>query len=1543
MITKNMLDEQNRLKLDGIVAQMSSNKEADSDIQSVVNDFKQKYTQPQSFVDKLFLNNPLQGVPKENDNSVGSFIKNFGSAAYSNVKDPLTERMNKVSDRALETGQSKASNLFQSSGAVAGAAFDLSLNKGIDMIGEGITGVQNYAKKYSDYVPSSVANYKNELPIEDTQKYSETSPIIKGISKAYNYMTEVFPEENPTLIGNIEAGLNLAGILPGSGTIKATGKALGNALVKTGATAVETVTPLAKVTKQAIVNKINPSNEILNAKVDKEIVNIYKGTTGDANKISESAFKAKKGLDQLVRNADSIAIADINAPLGKGVTKTFNIKKATGNEILAGVFSMDKKIATIAKEAANNATKEGITINVLPAQKIIAEAHNAGKIGKATANNLLKQLESLGSNPTKAHDWIQEQVNIKYFTKAGSLEDTQIAKLSNEAAETLRKNLDEVVDRMGYAEAFGNNQELKRMIVIAAKKANKSINFGDISTDAGLAAAISVVTSNPGFIAGTVVGGLLRGTLSNMRNQSGIKSVKKAAGILEKMPAQSRMPFSQTKIDYSLPRLPAGAIPLRAETRAGSSLVTNTNADARTMNKTLRLPAPTPRIITPNTQGTPNPLGRAYTAGGETARIGGMQQRLPTKESIFKMNPELKVVPDTLKGITEATTFDKMSLKEKNIITEWLNKLPDEYLTNKQEVIKNQMDYTKGTIETMEDVYHDVLSLSKYISKKGKYKGEFRFEDGSNGKFAKTYDTVLSNAFNQYSTNGKLTESEMIDKYFSITKSIAEQKESLIALKEEYKKTEALQPYKKAQLNKTKLPPIAQTTTKASVINEGNITSIPKSINNVIKKSPDVIKSSILPKGGKSTQLSTGALSEVKKDIAKYTNTNVDYVKDYTKNMSEKQVVKLSNDLSDMPIKDRMQIVDNIVSTKQSNISSGKLDLVQEAKKYKSAEDFVKAQGVPVYHGTNQDFKTFSKRLLGNNTKANSAKEGTFFTSDFSEAQAYSDYAGKSLIANEKLFDKKVKKLNKEIESAQRNKEWSIAESKTTELEDFYYEKTRDNPEDNRKVIEAYLKNKNPLVHDFKGQLANVGEVTNVLKKAKEEGYDSVILKNIDDNPSKTKTSNFRSDHTIIFDVKHIKTKSQLEQIWRDANKPSIREAIKANKGSVNIGSIIEDIKAKGYKNTGDLTTKILKSLEGKTTVSKQYILDSTNRSELKKVERNLTRQLLDTMPDGNIDVNEFAKKLTNELLPLKVKSQNTNIMEKLRGDKPNRLKHENVALPDELRGEVKNYDEKIYESPIATYAGDTHFGSDYKNYFGHTRIEDMADNKTRRVIEVQSDLYQKKVIEKNTQIAEKYFDKADELAHKKEIAKLQQYNNPTAHFRMIREEIKKAAQDGKTKLQFPTGETAMKIEGLGETSDWRRIYEQDGRRISDKLDIAELRSGEIVHGNGDDWVIVDVLDDGKFTATPKRFYDNPHLMNPGEKPIDYAETFDISGKVDTNNPIYEFYEKEVQKYLNKYGGTKVIDNKGVSWIEIPIKKEQASIPVEAFGLAGLGVLGSSE
>ena len=108
--------------------------------------------------------------------------------------------------------------------------------------------------------------------------------------------------------------------------------------------------------------------------------------------------------------------------------------------------------------------------------------------------------------------------------------------------------------------------------------------------------------------------------------------------------------------------------------------------------------------------------------------------------------------------------------------------------------------------------------------------------------------------------------------------------------------------------------------------------------------------------------------------------------------------------------------------------------------------------------------------------------------------------------------------------------------------------------------------------------------------------------------------------------------------------------------------------------------------------------------------------------------------------------------------------------------------------------------------------------NGVRRVIEVQSDLYQRGRIEGermqkraitdmgdkelvvvdrfgNTKVREKGETQKMIDERDKELAKLEQYNDPTAHFRMIREEISTAAKDGMKVLQFPTGETAMNIE----------------------------------------------------------------------------------------------------------------------------------------------------
>jgi len=433
-----------------------------------------------------------------------------------------------------------------------------------------------------------------------------------------------------------------------------------------------------------------------------------------------------------------------------------------------------------------------------------------------------------------------------------------------------------------------------------------------------------------------------------------------------------------------------------------------------------------------------------------------------------------------------------------------------------------------------------------------------------------------------------------------------------------------------------------------------------------------------------------------------------------------------------------------------------------------------------------------------------------------------------------------------------------------------------------------------------------------------------------------------------------------------------------------------------GFKDNG-LTTKVLQKLEGRTSVSKQFISDLTNSGDLRQAERDLIRSVLKDMPD-NVNVTEFANKVKTELLPLKTMNPKREQI----GGRSGGYRYESIALPDDLRGNVADYSERIYQSPIKTSAGDVHFSSikpsEREGYFAHTRVEDMAQesmkpfnakdypklsnaeigkkikehnfqqSNTRRVIEIQSDLFQKGGLEnefkniatpkevmdtfgannmKKNSIGE--FSYKEALQGAKDKSQLEPYRN-TWHERIIREEIKQAAKDGKTKLQFPTGETAMKVEGLGEAASWA-MREESGttltltKDILDQVDKKRFLGTEVfpISEAGDSWIITDILGDGKFKAVPKELYvdvtKKKYIAVVLDRMKRATETFDISGKVDTNNPIYKFYEKDVQKFLNKFGGKQIVDDQGVSWIEVPITKQMGKDPIQAFGNIRLGPL----
>ena len=223
-----------------------------------------------------------------------------------------------------------------------------------------------------------------------------------------------------------------------------------------------------------------------------------------------------------------------------------------------------------------------------------------------------------------------------------------------------------------------------------------------------------------------------------------------------------------------------------------------------------------------------------------------------------------------------------------------------------------------------------------------------------------------------------------------------------------------------------------------------------------------------------------------------------------------------------------------------------------------------------------------------------------------------------------------------------------------------------------------------------------------------------------------------------------------------------------------------------------DLTLQVFEDLNGKSIVSREYIENLIAQPKLKQAEKELLKKILDEFNSKKIPVHQFADKVKNELLVLNEK------IESRYGD---------IALPWFLGGQIAEYFERVYEAPLKTKAGDLHFDGS-ENYFAHTRIEDMKDGENRRIIEIQSDLFQKgqlqneipSPVDEKPEIIREGYKRLREWKIKK-LEPLEKFKN-CWHLRIIQEEIKKAAADGKKNLLFPGAETIAIIQGYIERTE---------------------------------------------------------------------------------------------------------------------------------------------
>lgn len=183
---------------------------------------------------------------------------------------------------------------------------------------------------------------------------------------------------------------------------------------------------------------------------------------------------------------------------------------------------------------------------------------------------------------------------------------------------------------------------------------------------------------------------------------------------------------------------------------------------------------------------------------------------------------------------------------------------------------------------------------------------------------------------------------------------------------------------------------------------------------------------------------------------------------------------------------------------------------------------------LPVYHGTNQTFKTFSKRRGGMATGPQAgAIHGFFFTSDPAEAQEYARNAGSKVVSNVAAHEKECERLRTQAEHLERvaqrsgrKEDWQAYEQAMEVWERVEIDATREDTDVNTQVIAAYLSLQNPLEVNFRGgSNSEAGTIEDVVALAITKGHDGVIMRNIYDSPVGGRVS----DHYAVFSAKQIR------------------------------------------------------------------------------------------------------------------------------------------------------------------------------------------------------------------------------------------------------------------------------------------------------------------------------------------------------------------------------------------------------------------------------------
>lgn len=468
-LTPNLTEDQLKANIDSLVSQKADSKYIQSYIDNYGSDGNGGYS----------LKNQQQEQPAT---TIGGEIKQAASDTF--VK-PFTDRLNAVTQRQ---DQSKASDVLQTAGALAGGVMDI----GFNAVKEGI---KVFTPKM---VEDKISEYANKAGV--------------AISGAIPDSAKQFLADHPEALANTQAFIDIATVVPAL-------KPVAMALSKGTKIGVDVATVAGKNAAETISTALTPSEKSLESKV---LSTFQKGV--------KPSIAGKKTIANVAQYKDNIIsgvktikenTANLSFTTDTGETLVGQTPK-TLQQFTDAIEQTKKTVFSKYDELAKKAGAKGVSVDVAPISKELDTVINDKALSITNPNaiqyakDLQERLIKTGSlDAVTAQDVIQQyNKSLEAFYRNPSYDNATHAAIDAAVANNMRKVLDEGISGLTGAEygalkkQYGALKSIEQDVIKAtlrdARKNTKGlIDFTDIFSGSQLAHGL--LTLNPATITSGLV------------------------------------------------------------------------------------------------------------------------------------------------------------------------------------------------------------------------------------------------------------------------------------------------------------------------------------------------------------------------------------------------------------------------------------------------------------------------------------------------------------------------------------------------------------------------------------------------------------------------------------------------------------------------------------------------------------------------------------------------------------------------------------------------------------------------------------------------------------------------------------------------------------------------------------------------------------------------------------------------------------------------------------------------------------------------------